>query len=158
MRIIVSMTTLSFHFQNMKEENRCVPYIREEEPVDYICDGKMGSICFDGYFYVEDHAPPYPDDAGKEPWECDRRRDWLPKTLYMTVNRTETEPYKVEGNTSYYRTVEQYQYMIEVYKRIIHKSTDKYSEVEEDDGEIMNVCFFPTNKQTLYFRVLETLN
>lgn len=151
------MTTLSFFFQNMKDEDRCVPYIREEKTVEYICDGKEGSICFDGYFYVEDHAPPYPEDAGKERWECERRRDWLPKILRMGVSRKETEPYKIEGNTSYFNIVVEHVYIIEVYKRVIHENTDTYSNVAEDDGEEMNVCFFPTDKQTLYFRILETL-
>ena len=150
-------TALSFVFYNVNDEARCVPYIREEKSVEYICDGKEGSICFDGYFYVEDHAPPYPEDGGKEPWECERRRVWLPKKLKMYVSRKETEPYKQEGNTSYFNIVEEHVYIIEVYTRVIHECTDKYSEIEEDNGEIMNVCFFPTNKQTLYFRVLETL-
>ena len=35
-----------------------------------------------------------------------------------------------------------------VYKKVIHESTDEYSE----EGTI---CFFPTNKQTLYFKILE---
>jgi hypothetical protein len=77
------------------------------------------------------------------------------------MKRREKEPYKQEVDekgisTSYYNIIEEYMYLIEIYKRVIHESTDKYTEIEED-GMPMKVCFFPTNKQTIYFRILETL-
>jgi len=97
---------------------------------------KEGSIHFNGYYYVEDHAPPYPEDLKLEPWERPTRYNkWLPRVVTMSV---------YEDNT--YN-----EYQIEIYKRIIHESTDKISEIEED-GEPIRVCFFPTNRQTIYFR------
>ena len=98
---------------------------------------KEGSIHFNGYYYVEDHAPPYPE---VEPWERPTRYNiWLPRVVIMSVYK---DDYK--------------EYTIEIYKRIIHESTDKISEIEED-GEPMRVCFFPTNRQTIYFRILSLL-
>ena len=35
--------------------------------------------------------------------------------------------------------------------KLVDESTDKISEIEED-GEPIRVCFFPTNRQTIYFR------
>jgi hypothetical protein len=151
------MDTLQIYFYNIGAEERRVPYINSNNPFEYVCDGKEGSLCFDGYYYVEDHAPPYPEDAGKERWECDRQSEWLPKKLRMHVVRSETEPYKQEGNTSYFHVLEDNTYIVEVYKRVKHENTDTYSKEEDDNGEEMNICFFPTDKQTIYFRVLETL-
>ena len=97
---------------------------------------KEGFIHFNGYYYVEDHAPPYVEDK-VEPWERPIRYNiWLPRVVTMSVYE---EDYK--------------EYNIEIYKRIIHESTDKISEIEED-GEPMRVCFFPTNRQTIYFRIV----
>ena len=48
-------------------------------------------------------------------------------------------------------------YIIEIFKKVIHEITDVYSPVEDQDGTLMDVCFFPTRKQTIYFRVLEAL-
>jgi hypothetical protein len=71
----------------------------------------------------------------------------------------EKEPYKVEVNDnvtqSYYTALENVRYVVEIYKKVIHENTDVISEIEDDDREKMNVCFFPTNRQTIYFRVIE---
>ena len=96
---------------------------------------KEGSIHFNGYYYVEDHAPPYPEDVTLEPCETTRYNIWLPRVVTMSVYKDNTCN----------------EYQIEIYKRIIHESTDKISEIEED-GEPIRVCFFPTNRQTIYFR------
>jgi hypothetical protein len=45
-------------------------------------------------------------------------------------------------------------YEIEIYKRALIKNTSVVGPVEDTDGSTMNVCFFPTMYQTLYFRVL----
>ena len=155
------MTTLEIHFP-LSPDSKKTPYIRNEDSVEYTCDGKEGSLCFDGYYYVEDHAPPYPEDDAMNPWDRPNRyTDYLPQTVNLYMKRRETEPYKEEVDergwkTYHYNIIEEHMYVVEIYKRIIHESTNKYSQVEDDD-EMMNVCFFPTNKQTLYFRVLQTL-
>lgn len=141
------MTTIdNISFQGIHDDYR-VPYICSDEPFEYVCDGEEGYITFDGYYYVENHAPPYPEDSDLE--NSGRYPEWLPKTMNMIyVKREEAPPSKV---------IEETVYTIEIYKKIIHKSTNRISQIEDDDGEVMNVCFFPTNKQTIYFRILETL-
>lgn len=141
-------------------DGRRAPYISEEEETVYRLDGSGGSITFNGYFYVEDHAPPYPEDAGLEPWLVDRHSEWLPKKLRMDVHLRGKEPYKTEIEEGgmftrvHYRTIERGAYLIEVYKREKHECTDQISEID-DGGEPLDVCFFPTMRQTIWFRVLE---
>jgi len=157
-------TIYDVFFNTIKSKELRVPYVRTSEPIEYKCDGKEGSICFDGYYYVEDTGPPYPEDSNILLNLWDRPKRWpehLPKTLYMHITHREKEPYKEEYDDLdkctrvFYNIIEEHKYIIEVYKRITHQCTDTYSEVTDDDGEVMNVCFFPTNRQTLYFRVLE---
>lgn len=126
-----------------RRTSRKTPYICNQEPIEYFCDGKEGYIHFDGYYYVENHAPPYLEDEALGP----RRYDvWLPQKLTMFVQLFEKETYK---------ELECLQYIVEIYKKVIHENTDVISDIEEGDGEKMKVCFFPTNRQTIYFRVLE---
>ena len=52
-----------------------------------------------------------------EPWERPTRYNiWLPRVVIMSV----------------YKDNDYKEYTIEIYKRIIHESTDKISEIEED--------------------------
>ena len=138
------MTTRQINFYDYEERtSRKTPYICNQEPIEYFCDGKEGYIHFDGYYYVENHAPPYLEDEALGP----RRYDvWLPQKLTMFVQLFEKETYK---------ELECLQYIVEIYKKVIHENTDVISDIEEGDGENMKVCFFPTNRQTIYFRVLE---
>lgn len=149
--------TVDFHTYE-KGKNQRTPYIRSQEPIEYVCDGKEGHIHFNGYYYVENHAPPYPEDEGLERWGRPRRYgEWLPQKLIMFTQLLESEPYKVEvvdnATTSYYKDLESHQYIVEIYNRVIHENTDVISQID-DGGELMDVCFFPTNRQTIYFRVL----
>jgi hypothetical protein len=121
------------------KNNDSIPFIYDQNSIVYNCDGNEGSLFFDGYYYVEDHPPPYPEDDVLKPWERPQRHpEWLPKNLEMFVKHDKWEK----------------KLYIEVYKREIHESTDRISEEEDMDGHPMSVCFFPTNKQTIYFRVL----
>ena len=155
------MTTIEIFFQN--KDNTSVPYIVDQDTTKYVCDGKEGSIYFDGYYYVEDHAPPYPEDEVLERWKRPiRHAEYLPRTLQMYMNRREKEPYKTEVHkngvtTVFHKTIEECYYTIEIYKRTTHASTDRISEEEGEGGEPMSICFFPTNRQTIYFRVIEIL-
>jgi hypothetical protein len=159
------MTTfMYFHnIPGVSVTERCVPYILDQESVEYTLEGSGGSICFDGHYYVEDHGPPYPEDDALEPWRRPNRyRHWLPATIEYTFLRREMEPYKTDvdehgSTTSFYKTLERRVHRIEVYKREIHHSTDRMSTLDDSDGEEMTVCFFPSNKQTIWFRVLEDL-
>ncbi len=140
-------------------------YISGMRPIEYECDGKSGFIHFDGYYYIENHPPPYSEDEHLKPWERPRRySSWLPKTLFIQVTKRQEEPYKEEVSesgvtTRYYDIIEQKFYQIEIYKKEVFESTDKISENADfdEDGEPIHICFFPTNIQKVYFRVLETL-
>ena len=151
------MTTREVYFYQYEEDtHQQTPYICGQEPIEYLCDGKEGYIHFNGYYYVENHAPPYLEDEVLRP----RRYDvWLPQKLKMITQLREKEPYKEEVvdnvTTSYYKELECLQYIIEVYKKVIYKNTDVISEIDDGYGENTRVCFFPTNRQTIYFRVLE---
>jgi hypothetical protein len=147
------------------------PLIRDETTIEYICDGKEGMVSFDGYFHVEDHAPPYPEDDALPMWELPTRNSrWLPIKLRLYMQRREKEPYGYEKETSpfpsfipwdvtypLYRVLEEHEYIVEVYKRIIHESTYRISTIEDEDGTPMRVCFNSTHRQTVYFRVLEDI-
>ena len=140
------------------------PYIMGQTPIKYVCDGKEGFITFNGTYHVENHPPPYPEDEALPRWERPRRNtSYLPKEHMLHVILRETEPSKVDisgGVTSTrYNIIEDNMYMVEIYKKVIHECTDQYGLADIDgDGDLVNVCFTPTNKQTVYFRILETIN
>lgn len=150
------MTTTTIHFYNINDETRCVPYLGEDPEIT--CDGSEGTILFDGYYYVDDHGPTE-EELTLPAWERPQKYGrHLPQTLDMYVEIYKKEPYKVEklesGGTRYhYETVKKYAHHVEIYKRVIHECTDQISKIVED-GEEMDICFFPTNLQTLYFRIL----
>jgi hypothetical protein len=152
--------TTDIHFHVIEGPNLRVPVITDRETIEYTCDGKEGTLCFDGYYYVEDHAPPYPEDEALIEWKRPHRNPrFLPDQLYLFVKHRESEPYKTEWEEGcrqdFFHTIEEHAYKVEIYKRVIHYSTDRLSNIEDSDGEEMTVCFFPTNKQTIYFRILE---
>jgi hypothetical protein len=153
------MTTHQVYFYgHEKGSHQKTPYIRDQEPIEYFCDGKEGYIHFDGYYYVENHAPPYLEDDAVGPCRCNT---WLPQKLKMFSRLFEKEPCEVEvvdnATKSYFKELESLQYIIEIYKKVIHENTDVISEIEDNNRDTMRVCFFPTNRQTIYFRVLEIL-
>jgi len=128
------MTTIVFF---SSESYSSAPYIIDNTPIEYVYDGKEGYIIFDGHFHVDDHAPPYPEDDALQVWERPQHYShWLPIKAEMYVKHMKFE-----------------KIMIEIYKRIIHESTDRISEIEEE-GEKMSVCFMPTNRMTIYFRAV----
>ena len=134
------MTTLEIDFISSK----ATPYIMDRETAVYECDGKEGSIRFNGYFYVKDEPTEYSDH--------------LPMKMHMNVKQFEKEPWKIENGTEYYKLVEEQMYFIEIYRRVKHDDTSQYGPVDigtEDDPDVQDVCFFPTCWQTIYFRVLE---
>ena len=152
--MITETTVVTFRRSEEGYRQR-IPYVDRWEPIEYKCDGSQGSLTFDGHYYVEDGEPT--EEARHESPHM-----YLPQKLRLYAYIRETDPYKqdVDDNgdtTSYYRTIENHGYVVEIYKRVKHECTDKISEMVDEDGQPMNVCFFPTNKQTIYFRVLDTL-
>lgn len=100
-------------------------------------DGSSGVVEFDGYYYVNN-----PDVA---------------ETNYRKYGRT--IPTKEVAMIRIFRhgvKIESKLHIIEIYRRDIIKCTDRISTVDDDDGSEMKVCFFPSNHQRIYFRVLET--
>lgn len=126
--------TMEDHLQivtNSTDDHR-VPYIREL--FRYECDGSGGVFEFNGYFYVEDHE--------------------LPKTYELYHTKTE--------NTE---IVQHNEFIIEIYRREEIADTSVYTptrkeleargeETTDEDDEWGGICFFPTKRQILYFRVI----
>ena len=134
--------TLTLFFHTF---NEATPYICGQRPISYECDGKEGVIFFNGYYYVENHAPPYPEDDLLKRWEIPRRyNEWLPKEALLFVKEEEGE-----------KVIQDHLYRVEIYKKEVYESTDSIGTDIDGGGEPMNVCFFPMNKQRIYFRVLE---
>jgi len=139
-------------------------YINITEQLDYQCDGNEGQLMFDGYYYVMD----VPDnDIEKEEYA----KQCLPQTMTMYMTRYSTNPEDTEtwfteesflgciSQVKHTKTkkLEAYKYTIEIYKRVKHEDTSRISEFEDEDGPA-RICFFPTHKQTIYFRILSTQN
>jgi hypothetical protein len=125
------------HFQFFSKDRRD-PYIMRL--IDYQLEGQEGSITFDGYYYVLNEEFPV-------------------RTFYNTTLR-EAEPYEVgktaEGGTyENYKNIEDDYYEIEIYDRQKVVDTSRISEVEDEDGSLMRVCFFPTHEQKIQFRVIK---
>ena len=146
------MPILEVYFQSMTDEPRC-PYIRDQESKEFSINETEGSITFNGYYYVEDEPPPYKDNS------YDHYPKWLPQQVFLNTTLKEIESEVKTDTTTYtnYDYLEEHTYIVEIYKRVKHKSTNEYRTLEEDDGSEMEVCFFPTDLQTLYFRIIEKL-
>ena len=156
----VRMSVVGVRFHKLSEGNSRNPYVTEEGSIKFECDGKEGTIYFNGYYYVENHAPPYPEDEGLEGWQRQRHSEWLPQKKLMTLvfgnkihcnDKCNQDKYCLhsEFTNDKYET-----YEIEIYKKDTHESTDVISKVEDGNGEDMDICFFPTDFITLHFRVL----
>lgn len=100
----------------------------------YAYDLSEGMIEYNGYFY--------------------RSEERMPLTGHINIGKQEEKPYMVENGRYYYKYVFSYVAEIEVYRYEEMEDTSQYSEIEEDDGEVMNVCFFPTARQKIWFRIL----
>jgi len=118
----------------------CIPYIPDDICKNYVCDGKEGFITFEGVFHTGEHV------------NAEDGTSWVPQQIDMCVRHREKEPYKtvqINENVSevFYNMIETFEYRIEIYQRIVHECTDRYSEM--DDAR------FYMDLQTIYFRVLE---
>jgi hypothetical protein len=137
------MTTIELAFHNTDSNSPC-PYVAGQIPLSYECDGKEGWTRFRGYYRVENHPPPYPEDEGIR---SHRYTEYLPQTLVMYYCKRDTEPVSQEEENGVIRmkfnVIEQELYQVEVYKIIDENKEKPY--------------FFSDNEVTLYFRVLGTL-
>jgi hypothetical protein len=112
------------------------PYV--QRLIDYELTPTGGHITFDGYYYIEDSD--------------------LPKILTLDFSKREEKPYKVVNGGHHYHFEFNYAAEVEIHEREIIKITDAISTIEDDDGEEMRVCFFPTRIQRLHFSVIKLLN
>ena len=109
------------------------PHVRRLIDYELTVDG--GHITFDGYYYIDDSE--------------------FPKTVEMYFSKQEPEPYKVVNGGHYYRHEFDMVATVELMERETGRITDRISKELDEDGEEMNVCFFPTKIQRIHFRVLE---
>lgn len=127
-----------FHFVHHDASNGLLPYIRE--CIDFSRDDLNGSITFNGYYYEDDSK--------------------LPQKMLMFYSKYESEPYEEKDISgvrhSYFKKLEELMCDIEIIGRTIIENTDHYSDEIDEDGSEMRICFFPTNKQTLHFKILKT--
>jgi hypothetical protein len=128
------------HFQFFSTDRRD-PYI--QKLIDYKISETEGYIHFDGYYYVLNEEFPI-------------------RTMFNTTLREE-KPYEEgttdEGGTyAKYKNVEDNWYEIEIYDRQKVVDTSRFSEVDDEDGEPMRVCFFPTYEQKIMFRVIKAFD
>ena len=137
------------------------PYIRELH--SYTCDGSEGIIEFDGYYRLNDGDDDFYEHCKSLPSKeliCTLLLSDTPRIvprLYPShlVDICASDSSEVQTCLSY-SILEQNTHLIEVYRRETIECTNQISRIEDEDGEEMNVCFFPTDRQRLYFRVLET--
>jgi hypothetical protein len=117
------------------------PYV--QELIELHLDASEGHIHFNGYYYADDSTFP--------------RRHLMLYAMYSDATTMKEE----KGYRTIYANQVEHTLAIEIYKREIIENTDVISNIEDDDGESMDVCFFPTNRQTLFFRILrryDTIN
>jgi hypothetical protein len=96
--------------------------------IDYKISETEGYIHFDGYYYVLNEEFPI-------------------RTMFNTTLREE-KPYE-EGTTDEGGTYAKYKKVVD---------TSRFSEVDDEDGEPMRVCFFPTYEQKIMFRVIKAFD
>lgn len=163
------MRNTNFWFTGYKVSR--IPYVREL--IEYTNDKKEGMIYFNGYYNV--NRIPREEITREMQMNGMIKYDIsLPQKLLMVYEEYEETPYlvneefethiidgkevQVPHTTEKYKTIDIYLQEIEVYRAEDIEDTSVYSTIEDDDGEEMNVCFFPTMKMKLYFRVLRNLN
>ena len=127
----------SFELEFARGEGRIV-YI--QTLFEYQNNGTEGFVEFDGYFYA---------DIGDESEYGVQSND---QTLIVWMRG---DGYQKEGDpyTTYFDTLGQEVYEVTFTKREVVKDTSSYGPLEDSDGEEMNVCFFPTKRQRIFFTV-----
>lgn len=122
-----------FHFYSNDHRN---PYI--QELIEYNISEGGGYIHYDGYYYVNNEE--------------------FPKRLFFITTLRDEIPYEEKRtDTDYsckYKIIEEDFYEIEIYDRIKIKNTSEFSEMEDEDGSTMRVCFYPTDEQKIMFKII----
>ena len=118
---------------------------------DYKNDGKEGFIDFDGYFYYS-----LPGDEPPNEYDEGYSRFKPIKNALLGVSYYPTEEGDLPERPEHERLTDTF-WEIEFTRRELIKNTNSYSEIEDDDGETMSVCFFSTDHQRIHFKVLREL-
>jgi hypothetical protein len=125
------------------------------EVYDYACDGERGEVEFNGYYTIHDASEGYDPEIS------------MPKEAHLLVTkyhdeepRRWTDPADVSGfvtsHTELHR--DRYIYRVLIERRVKLQNTNSWSEDVDDDGNVYTVCYFPTDRQRIWFRVLETIS
>ncbi len=126
------------------------------------CDDQNGMIEFDGYYYVNDGSEDFESYSVLLPIEEE----------IIVTHRLDTPPRVWRGQEpSFFKDkngerplvdmeyaehrLDRHFYKIRIERREKLYNTDVTSTIEGEHGEEMRVCFFPTDRQRIYFRVLE---
>ncbi len=101
----------------------------------YEVEGSEGMIEFDGHYYVSDEE--------------------FPTKLLMSFSLKEKEGFTKEDHPGsiFYNIIRKDDLLIEVHRREKIECTDKISKIIDQGGEEMDVCFFPTDRQKIYFHI-----
>jgi len=120
------MDRLRYQFYEWKEDQPWI-WIREvfNEGPDF--------VEFDGRFHVE--------------------ASQLPLPYILCISEYETTPYLVENGVRYYRLIRSTKQDVEVIRHEIIEDTSVVSK-EMIGEEMMNVCFTPTARQKIWFKVV----
>ena len=113
---------------------------------DYSNTGEDGHIEFNGYIYY---------DIGNE---TQYNRSLTKSLLCMTEYSTEGVVNSDAPEITTYSCIQHHMYEVEFYRREIITNTNAYSTLEEEGYDSkMKVCFFPTDHQRIYFKVLREI-
>jgi len=135
--ILPAMTTIEAFF--LEDGDEIAPFILGQEALAYECDGKEGSITFNGYYRVEDSALPLKHLVSIKIRETEPCRVVEHEVPEISEEEYKEKGYRVLSHVEkFYNTLEQYMYRIEVHKRFRH-DPDNYHHI---------------TKQTVWFRVL----
>jgi hypothetical protein len=133
--IMADFIDLQIHFNT--DDGAPHPFI--DRIFNYENNGTEGVLEFDGYYYVNDSE----EAAAKARSEYEYvYAHTLPQEAQMIICKD---------------CMLTHAYEIQIYKREKIENTDKFSIVDEPDGSEMSVCFFPTDRQRIYFKVLDTM-
>lgn len=112
---------------------------------DYVNDGENGHIEFNGYIYY---------DIGDE---TKYNRQLTKGLLHMTEYSSEGKEDPTKPGVTSYSFIQRHIYEVEFIQREIISETDRYSTIADEEDKPMRVCFFPTDHQRVYFKVLREI-
>jgi len=110
---------------------------------DYMNDGQTGFIEFNGYFYYSI------GDESNDRYEKVKNAVLCVCNIHDRENILPPRPDSERLCDTFWE--------IEFTHREILKNTDSISQIEDQDGSVMDVCFFPTNYQRIHFKILREI-